>query len=117
MFDFIYGISIFTHLSEPNHQAWFEELMRICRPGGFVLLTTHGEIFRHKLTESERTQFNLGRLVVRGNVVEGHRVFAAFQPPAYLRELFSAHAEVVQHIPGIPRQWGLEQDVWILRKK
>jgi SAM-dependent methyltransferase len=116
-FDFVYGISIFTHLSEPNHKAWFEELMRICQPGAILLLTTHGEIFRHKLTESEQEQFNRGKLVVRGNVVEGHRVFAAFQPPAYMHELFSPQAEVLQHIPGLPKQWGLEQDVWILRKK
>ncbi|HAD11462.1 MAG TPA: class I SAM-dependent methyltransferase [Saprospirales bacterium] len=116
-FDFIYGISIFTHLSEANHQAWFSELMRICRPGGLVLLTTHGEIFRQKLTNTEQAQFARGELVVRGNVVEGHRVFAAFHPPSYMRRLYAEKAEVLEHIPGGPKAWGLEQDVWILRRK
>ncbi len=116
-FDFIYGISIFTHLSAPNHEAWFAELMRVSKPGGLLLLTTHGEVFCQKLTEQEQAQFKAGQLVVRGNVVEGHRVFAAFHPPSYMRSLFGTRAEVLQHIPGGPKNWGLEQDVWILRKQ
>lgn len=115
-FDFIYGISIFTHLSEANHPLWWNELMRITRKGGLVLLTTHGQIFREKLTDAECRDFDAGKLVERGNVVEGHRVFAAFQPPVYLQQLFGSKADVLQHLPGGRKSWGLEQDVWILRK-
>lgn len=116
-FDFIYGISIFTHLSETNHHQWFEELIRITQKGGLLLLTTHGDVFKHKLTESERREYAQNKLVVRGQVVEGHRVFAAFHPPTYMRQLFESKAEVLEHINGAQKSWGLEQDVWILRKK
>jgi ubiquinone/menaquinone biosynthesis C-methylase UbiE len=116
-FDLIYGISIFTHLSEANHQHWFEELMRISKPGGILLLTTHGEVFREKLTNTERQVFEQGKLVERGKVVEGHRVFAAFHPPTYIRQLVDSQAEVLEHIAGARKNWGLEQDVWILRKR
>ena len=116
-FDFIYGISIFTHLSEANHSAWFDELMRISQKGGLLLLTTHGEVFRDKLTDQERQLFEQGKLVERGKVVEGHRVFAAFHPPAYIRQLFDAQAEILEHIPGTQKSWGLEQDIWILKKR
>jgi SAM-dependent methyltransferase len=116
-FDFIYGISIFTHLSEPNHPAWLEELIRITKKGGLLLLTTHGAVFKQKLTDAERSDFEQQKLVVRGQVVEGHRVFAAFHPPSYIRHLFAPYADILEHIEGGKKSWGLEQDVWIIRKK
>lgn len=42
-FDFIYSISIFTHLSEADQFAWLDELRRISRPGGMLILTTQGQ--------------------------------------------------------------------------
>ena len=116
-FDLVYGISIFTHLSEANHQQWFDELMRISKKGGVLLLTTHGDVFREKLTDHERRDFDQGKLVERGKVVEGHRVFAAFHPPAYIRQLFESQAEILEHIEGVRKSWGLEQDVWIIKKR
>jgi trans-aconitate methyltransferase len=116
-FDLVYGISIFTHLSEANHRAWFEELMRIARPGAVLLLTLHGKVFKEKMSVSEQKMFDEGRLVVRGKVTEGHRIYAAFHPVEYVRSLFEQRAEVLEHIEGQARDWGLEQDVWLLRKK
>lgn len=116
-FDLVYGISIFTHLSEQNHSKWFDELMRISKKGGVLLLTTHGDVFKAKLADQERQLFEQGKLVERGKVVEGHRVFAAFQPPSYMRQLFEPQAEILEHLPGQQKSWGLEQDVWILKKR
>ncbi|MDV7395980.1 class I SAM-dependent methyltransferase, partial [Arthrospira platensis SPKY1] len=53
-FDLIYGISIFTHLSEPRHFSWFDELMRIAKPGAVILLTTHGNLYKRVLTDAEK---------------------------------------------------------------
>lgn len=117
LFDFVYGISIFTHLSEANHFQWFAELMRIAKKGALLLLTTHGDVFKEKLTGAEQQDFDQHKLVARGQVVEGHRVFAAFHPPAYMRQLLESQAEVLEHIPGTQKSWGLEQDVWIIRKR
>ena len=63
-FDIIYGISVFTHLSEKMHFAWFNELFRVMKPGGIFLFTTQGENFREKLTGSELVEFDEGKLVV-----------------------------------------------------
>src|SRR5262249_35116978 len=38
-FDFIYAISVFTHLDAARQDDWLGELQRVARPGGFVLLT------------------------------------------------------------------------------
>ncbi len=48
-FDFIYGISVFTHLPEHLQTAWLEELRRISKPKGYLVLTTHGEKHYKKL--------------------------------------------------------------------
>lgn len=116
-FHAVYGISIFTHLSAAAHQHWYDELLRVTRPGGVLLLTTHGAAFRAIMTDAERATFDAGQLVIRSNVTEGHRVFAAFQPPAFLHELFEQQARVLEHLPGERQNGGASQDVWLLRKR
>jgi 2-polyprenyl-3-methyl-5-hydroxy-6-metoxy-1,4-benzoquinol methylase len=115
-FDVIYGISIFTHLSEPNHQGWYEELVRIVAPGGILFLTTQGNAFKEILTTQEQEDFTSGKLVVRGKAKEGHRVFSAFQPSEYMTSLFEQHCTILEHQPGVKKEWGIEQDSWLLKK-
>ncbi|MDO8262469.1 MAG: class I SAM-dependent methyltransferase [Gallionella sp.] len=40
--DGVYAISIWSHFSERAALAWFEEMHRILKPGGFLMLTNHG---------------------------------------------------------------------------
>ncbi|WP_375417333.1 class I SAM-dependent methyltransferase [uncultured Hymenobacter sp.] len=115
-FDAAYGISIFTHLSASAHESWLAELLRVLRPGGVLLLTTHGGAFRPILTPAERALFDAGQLVERRHVREGHRVFAAFQPAPFLHRLFAGRLEVLRHEPGQWQGHTASQDVWVLRK-
>jgi len=41
--DLLYGISIFTHLSEYNQHKWLSEIRRILKPGAIAILTVNGE--------------------------------------------------------------------------
>lgn len=41
-FDLVYAISVFTHLDEGSQFRWLEELQRIIRPSGILLVTVHG---------------------------------------------------------------------------
>jgi SAM-dependent methyltransferase len=41
-FDLAFGVSVFTHLREPDQFEWLAELARVVRPGGVVLVTYHG---------------------------------------------------------------------------
>jgi 2-polyprenyl-3-methyl-5-hydroxy-6-metoxy-1,4-benzoquinol methylase len=43
-FDFIYAISVFTHLNQDHQFGWLEELKRIARPGATVLLTVESSL-------------------------------------------------------------------------
>lgn len=114
--DVIFGISIFTHLSEKLHNEWYSELFRVLRPGGIMFLTTQGSNFKTKLTDEELTDFNEGQIVVRGLVKEGHRTFSAFHPKIYMEKLFS-NAEILEHIETKPESdTSFPQDIWIIKK-
>lgn len=115
-FDAIFGISIFTHLSEEMHYRWFDELYRILKPGGILFFTTQGNNHKVKLDKSELALFDAGKLVVRGKVKEGHRTFSAFQPPAFMHHLFD-QMEVLEHVELEPGNGKIvPQDIWIVRK-
>ncbi len=116
-FNAVIGVSIFTHLGEENHRLWYEELMRVCAPGALLFLTTHGDAYKHIMTGDEIQRYDQGEIVTRANAVEGHRVFAAFHPPSTLHALFSEQSEVLKHTPGEKTEWGILQDVWMLRRR
>lgn len=114
--DVVYGISIFTHLSEKLHYDWYNELFRILKPGGIMFLTTQGDNFKVKLTDAELEEYNNNQLIVRGNVKEGHRTFSAFHPKGFMERLFS-NVEILEYIERKPGEAGwLPQDIWIVRK-
>ncbi len=114
--DIIYATSVFTHLSEEMHYAWLNELKRVCETNGIIFLTTHGDNCKPKLSADELKIFESGKLVIRGNVKEGHRTFAAYQPPEFMRKLFS-EVEILEHSTRSPEGNYIPQDVWIVRKK
>lgn len=112
-FDLIYGISILTHLSLSAHFLWIEELKRILKPGGLLVLTTQGNAFKDKLMKSEIKDFDDGHLIVRGSVKEGHRTFSSFHPVPFMEKLFDSFV-ILKHI-SVENE-GNVQDVWIVKK-
>ena len=106
-FDLVYGLSVFTHLPEELQVAWLHELSRVLRPGGRLLLTTHGRRYRERLDAAERTRFDAGENVVRWREVAGSNLCAAFHPPGSLARLadrFDEIAFVPEGAEGNPHQ-------------
>jgi SAM-dependent methyltransferase len=115
-FDLVYALSVFTHLPEELQLAWMEELERLVKPGGFLLLTTHGERYRDRLSSAERADFDDGRLVVRWAEGAGSNLCSAFHPPSYVKEQLTARFDLLELVPegakGNPHQ-----DLYLLRRR
>lgn len=113
-FDIVYGISIFTHLTEDLHYKWFNELVRITKNDGILFLTLQGSAFKAKMTESEKEQFDDGNLITRGNTKIGHRTYTAIHPPHFINNLIKGH-QVLEHIEGDIINNKPQQDIWIIK--
>src|SRR5262249_35167165 len=51
-FDFVYALSVFSHLSEDAHRKWLEEFKRILAPGGVFIATRWGREFITRCRDS-----------------------------------------------------------------
>ena len=80
-----------------------------------MLLTTQGDNYKVKLSKPELKKYNQGKLIVRGNVKEGHRTYSAFQPKRFMKNLFS-NSVILDHIERKPQKNWTPQDLWIIKK-
>lgn len=114
-FDFVYAISVFTHLDEQLQHRWMAEMRRLLRPDGRLLFTTHGDRFKAWLGKGEAQRFERGELVVRFPEDEGSNLCSAFHPREWVRErLGGAMSSLELAAAGAP---GLgQQDVWIVHR-
>lgn len=114
-FDFIYVLSVFTHLSEDGQIFWMKELLRVLAPGGYLLFTVHGDFNLKDILPQDQPGFKNGRMVVYTAEQQGANICAAFHPYSYVRNVLAAGLVLVDFIPegalGNPRQ-----DVYLFRK-
>ena len=116
-FDFIYSISIFTHLPEDMHLSWIEELSRIMQPGGYGVFTIHGSSYHHVLTKKQFNELkDRGFYYLKTGDTEGLPEFyqTAFHTDEYIREKWGKYFEIVEIVP---RGLDAGQDAVIVRKR
>jgi SAM-dependent methyltransferase len=115
-FDLVYALSVFTHLTGDLQVAWRDELRRVLRPGGLLLLTTHGRSYVPRLGDDERKRFERGELVVRWGDVAGTNLCSAYHPEAYLRDTF-AQGFAFLELEAEGARGNPTQDLVLLRKE
>ena len=115
-FDLVYALSVFTHLTPDLQTAWRDELRRVLKPGGRLLLTTHGRSYRPRLDAGERAAFDRGELVVRWANLPGSNLCSAYHPEAYLRESF-AHGFAFVALQEEGARGNPTQDLVVLRRQ
>jgi SAM-dependent methyltransferase len=114
-FDVVYGLSVFTHLPEELQQRWMQELTRVVRPGGHLLLTLHGDAYLERLTADEQAAYGRGELVVRWAEVAGSNLCTAFHPRSWVESRLVGRVELVEAVDegaaGMPHQ-----DLYVFRR-
>ena len=78
--DVVVSLSVFTHLSRGGQLAWLEELARVVRPGGLLLLTFMDEVHHevHHLGDAGAVLAETG-FAVTTSALEGTNHMATFQ--------------------------------------
>lgn len=103
-FDLVYALSVFTHLPESLQVAWMSELCRVLKPGGHLLMTTHGECYLPHMSEEERNAFRSGRLVVREAGSAGSNPFFTAHPLGWVKTHLPADLALVGFVPETRRR-------------
>jgi SAM-dependent methyltransferase len=114
MFDVVYAVDVFSHLDDSAQAPWFDELARVLRPGGLMVITLHGASRTENLSMQLRRTFGDGRLAVLRPALSGTNGCAAYHPRAYVERVFAQRLPLVEHAEQAAQE--LRQDVAVFRK-
>jgi SAM-dependent methyltransferase len=125
-FDFVYALSVYTHLRLDMQFQWAWEIHRVLRPGGLLFATLHGPFFFPEFFEAYHSHAQRGEVYSFGedglfaylsffdkSEDEGQVDVAAAHTPGFVKEQFSGF-EMVRRFPQSLMAAG--QDLYLLRK-
>ena len=114
-FDLVYSFSVFTHLDERQQLLWRDEIRRVLRPGGVLVMSTQGPAFMDRMNPTERARFEAGGVVCQRRDYRGENICQTYHPERYVRGVFSDGLSVVDYqregARGSP-----PQDLFVLRR-
>ena len=130
-FDFVYAISIWSHFGEAAALAWLDEMRRVTRPDGLLIITTHGypslayyaaigERSRDQLARIDRSLYRTGFWYEAEFGDEGDwgvkdpEWGTAYLSAEWLLERCARHWDVVDFEPG---EVASNQDLYVLRRR
>jgi SAM-dependent methyltransferase len=101
-------------MPENLQKPWMNELRRVLRPGGYLVITTQGDEFVPKLDEVERSLYRDGQLVTRYQEAAGTNL-CSIHPESYVREHLASDFTWVLSQPRGAAGNG-NQDMYLLRR-
>lgn len=120
-FDLAFGVSVFTHLKEPDQFAWLAELRRVLRPGGLALMTFHGDasVVWSGLTAERYAALRRHGIGDQANPLydadlgEADYYRDVFHTTEYVRREWGRYFEIVD----VKRAWVAHQDLAVMRRR
>jgi SAM-dependent methyltransferase len=114
-FDLIYGISVFTHLTD-SWSAWLLELHRLLREGGFLILSFLGEGIYEQIARERYDDERVG-----ANQIEIAKPWpdggpSVMHSPWWLRAHWGRAFEIVDLVPYTDRDQRLGHGLVVMRK-
>ena len=118
-FDFIYGISVFTHLDEATQFKWLEELKRITSKSGIVLVTVHSgggskeSAMHNRLSTQGFADRSGDRWILFNHFLDSEYYRLTMHSKDYVMREWSRYFDILEYIEkGIGRQ-----DIVIMRHR
>jgi SAM-dependent methyltransferase len=119
-FDFVYALSVFSHINEPAQLLWLKELQRVTRPGGLVLVTVRGDAYVHEMSDEVRiTVERAGFAFAESSFWDGHFPLwyqTTQHTQAYVERIFTRYFTIVDYIPSGMRGGQGRQDIVVLQR-
>jgi SAM-dependent methyltransferase len=122
-YDLIFGISIFTHLNETAQIKWLEELSRILKPNGIVLVSVHGDMAMARSNPSDKllSSYLLNGFVFSSHDLHGKELVGiddyygtTYTSTKYIFHIWNKYFDVLEVVPSLIDNF---QDLVIMKKK
>lgn len=102
--DFLYGISVMTHLTEHHQLMWLDQIRRVLKPGGLAVLTVHGEGLYYRQPDALSTpfveRFGFFDSIADNAIGEDRSTYyrATYHSRSYIRQAWSRYFEIIDVI-------------------
>jgi hypothetical protein len=95
--DFLFGLSVMTHLPEDLQRRWIVEARRLLSPKGIFAFTFRGPAYRRHLDRDELLQFDRAGCVVRGSDRPGTNGCNSYNSDEHIQRLLADDFDVAEH--------------------
>jgi SAM-dependent methyltransferase len=116
-YDFIFAVSLFSHLPDATFGPWIAALLSLLKPGGHLMFTTHGPKGAQAFPELPSPGPDGIGFIPRSEQVDldGHLYGTTTVAPEYVRQkIVSVGGELVSYHET--EWWGF-QDQWVVRRQ
>lgn len=111
-FDLVFAVAVFGHIRKELQAHSINELRRVLKPGGLLLITVKGANRIDELTDKKAKEFKSGELVVVEPESSGSNYCLVYHPHSYVLELTKGMELIYFEPSGSP---DTNQDVYLFR--